>query len=153
MIKLNQKNVSQKFITERYLQNEDYFSLGNKRFFNVEKTECYEIGEFFGVVIEHQGEFLRGTENKHVVLKMVSHDRKITTVSSGFSGSKNGLYLYRDIRDFLKSSLGFYEKNVISKLESISLSDDYKNTLLFKNFNNEGFYLSFNDDIKIISHL
>jgi len=144
--------VSQKYIADKYLNNKDYFSAGNKKFFNVLKTECYELGENIGIIIEHQGEFLRGGNN-HTSLKIVSINKKIITVTGGFNHQKNGLYLYRDIRDFLKKDLGFYEKQVIKSLDSISLSRDYKDTLLFKNSNNQGFYLTIDNNMRIISHL
>jgi len=154
-MKLNQKRVSEKFMTERYINSVDYFSKGNKKFFNVYETTCYEIGEFFGAIVEKQGAFMQGGKN-HNVLKLVSHNKKIETVTSGFDGNRDGQKLYIALREFLKSNLGFYEIEVIKKLNSIRLSIDYKSTLLFEGHDKKGFYLYFgssnNEELKIISH-
>ena len=151
------KTVSQKYFTERFLNSEDYFARGNKRFFNIKKTICYEFGTHFGLVVEMQGEFIKGSGNNHNVLKIVSHDRKIETITSGFDGNRDGKKLSKILIDFIKNDLGFYEKEVVKKLDSVQLSNDYKNTLLFKSHDNKGFYLYFGseerEDIKIISHL
>ena len=151
-MKVNKNRVSQRYITDRYLINDDYFSRGNKRFFNVLKTECFEIKSYFGAIIEHQGAFLEGGQS-HTVLKFVSHDKKVETITSGFEGSRNGKYLFDDIIYFLKHGLGHYEESVLKKLNSIKISKDYIDTILFEAHDNTGFYLSFKDgQIKIISH-
>jgi hypothetical protein len=154
-MKLNQKRVSEKFITERYLNNQKYFSKSNKRFFNVYETTCYEICDFFGAIVEKQGAFIQDREN-HNVLKLVSHNKKIETVTGGFDGARDGQKLYIALREFLKSNLGFYELEVMKRLNSISLSNDYKSTLLFESNDGKGFYLYFGtnnyDELKIISH-
>lgn len=150
---LSQKKVSQGFIVGRYLNNKDYFSSGNKRWFNIEKIECYEMGNSFGVVIEHQGEFMTGSSGKHVVLKLVSHDRNICTISNGWKPNKNGLFLYRDIRDFLKSELSDFEKNVLSKLNTIRMATDNNETIEFISFDGNGFRLNFSEKVEIIDHI
>ena len=152
---LKQTIVSESYFVYRFLNNNDYFSRGNKKFFNVYKTSCYEIGDYFGVVVEKQGAFMEGGQS-HNVLKLVSHDRKICTASSGFSGSRDGEKLYKELRKFLKNSLGYFEQQVIIKLEKIYLSNDYKNTLVFEAHNGDVFSLYFGssnyDELEIICH-
>jgi hypothetical protein len=148
---ITKTRTSQANIVERYLNNPNYFSKANKRFFNVHETKCYEIGNSFGAIIEKQGEFLPDGEN-HTSLKLVSHDRNIITITSGFEGSRNGQNLFDDLIYFLKHNLGYYEKLVISKLKHISLTQDYRNTILFESHDNKGFYLCLEDDIRTILH-
>ena len=156
-INLKQNKTTESYFTQRFLNNDSYFSRENKRFFNVKKTLCYEIGDSFGAVIEYQGAFIPTISNEsHIVLKLVSNDRNIITVTSGFKGNRNGHLLFKDMIKFLKNSMGCYEKDVLSKLKKISLSNDYKNTLLFEDFNNKGFYLYFGlcnyEELRIIGH-
>ena len=135
------------------LNNKDYFSRGNKRFFNIYKTVISGTHEnSFFMLLEKQGEFIQGTGTKHNVLKLISKDGVIT-VTGGFEGEINGQSLYNELKYFFNNQLGYYEKGVLRTLTSIEKSKDYKNTWVF-NSNNNGFYLTIDNayDIRVILH-
>ncbi len=135
------------------LKNKEYFSKGNKRFFNIIKTKISSNhNNTFFMILEFQNEFLPGTNTKHNVLKFVAKN-KTTTITGGFSNDIDGKLLHYALKEFFNTSLGYFENNILNNLVSIEKSKDYKNTYLFES-KKSGFYLTINslNDIKIILH-
>lgn len=94
-------NISQRDFTRKYLNNNEYFSAGNKKFFNVYKTTCKELFNI-GFVLEESGEFIRGGES-HTSLKVVGLNKNIDTLTSGFSGSPKAKVMYKSLITCLKN--------------------------------------------------
>ncbi len=133
------------------LNNKEYFSKGNKNFFNIYETLVNgNYNNTFFILLEKSKGFIFNHGNNS--LKFICNNNNIV-VTDGFEDSINGALLYDSLKDFFNSSLGYYEKDIINNLTYVKKSTDYKNTYLFIS-GSKGFYLTVNDynDIKIIQH-